>query len=561
MSDFRAPAPDPEELDREGLLARIASLEATLRASGDGSLAREVLDRVADGFYAVDRDWRIRYVNQRTAELWGRTREELVGRTLWELFPDAENTEGYRMHQLAARTGKPVAFDTFSPNLRGWVEARIYPGPAGLSVYFRDASERKRIEESLRESETRLAQALAAAEIGTTRFLVPDQVYHFDERAREMLGFQRSRVARDVVEGQVHPEDLDEFRAVRERAVRPGGRDEFHHSFRFLRPDGLERWFRVHARVLFEEESGSRRPVAAVGVFLDVTDQVAAERELLASKETAERARDAAETAREQAEQASRAKDHFLSSISHELRTPLSAVIGYAELLETQFRGPLNDVQLEYLARIKASARHQAAIIDEILTFSRTEAGKEVARPKDVDLAAVCREVVEMLGLRIEAGGVNVLLVGADAPVPAYTDPGKVRQILVNLVGNALKYTEQGHVEVTMEAGDDQVGFRVHDTGPGIPPDRLEDIFLPFTQLDQSPTRSKGGTGLGLTICRRLTELLGGTITVDSCPGNGSTFTVRLPRHLPSTPATVVRTPRSVEAEASRTGSETRGAP
>jgi PAS domain S-box-containing protein len=503
------------------------------RGPGEGLLV-DVLDRITDGVYAVDYAWRLTFVNRRAETLWGRSRNELLGRVLWDLFPGAEETDGYRMHLRAARTREPVFFETLSPNLKMWVEARIYPGPSGLSVYFRDITDRKRMEESLRESEERLAQALAAAEIGTTTFDIGRATYTFDARARAMLGLDGPTVTREEVERRVHPDDLAEFREVRRRASGPKGPSDFHHRFRFRRSDGSERWITVHARVLFDGTGETRRPVEAVGAFLDVTAQVVAEEKMRAAKEAAESARDAAEMARNEAERANRAKDQFLSSISHELRTPLSAVIGYAELLEARIRGPLTDEQLRYVARIKSSAQHQATIIDEILTFSRTEAGKEVTRPQHVDLGQVAREVAEMLAIRTEASGLTVRLLGVDAPVPAFTDAGKVRQVLVNLVGNALKYTPEGHVEVEVEADDDRVLFSIRDTGPGIPADRLEDIFTPFTQLDQSHTREHGGTGLGLAICRRLARLLGGSVTVESSPGRGSTFSFDLARRITS---------------------------
>lgn len=229
------------------------------------------------------------------------------------------------------------------------------------------------------------------------------------------------------------------------------------------------------------------------------------------------------------AEHASKAKSIFLSTMSHELRTPLTAVLGFADLMESEVVGPMNARQKEYLGRIQASSWHLVAIIDEILTFTRSEAGKEDVRVTKVDVAAVARAVAGMLAPEARARGLPLRLHGAHDRALVHTDGGKLRQILTNLVGNALKYTHEGAVDVVLEADEQEVRVHVRDTGPGIPADQVEEIFEPFTQVDGSTTRTTGGTGLGLTICRRLARLLHGDVTVDSTPGRGSTFTLAIP--------------------------------
>jgi PAS domain S-box-containing protein len=246
------------------------------------------------------------------------------------------------------------------------------------------------------------------------------------------------------------------------------------------------------------------------------------------------RAEHALRLAKDAAERANRVKGQFLSTMSHELRTPLTAIIGLSDLLETDVAGPTTAKQKDYLARIKSSAWHLAAIVDEILTFSRTDAGKEHVRLAEVDLAEIAGAVVMTLSSEAEARGLALSLSGAAARMIVIADGGKLRQILINLVGNALKYTEHGSVDVEVHA--DAFGMAVHvrDTGPGISGDRLDDMFEPFVQGDQSSTRSRGGTGLGLTIARRLARLMGGDVVAASTPGLGSTFTLRLPAQLPS---------------------------
>ncbi len=235
--------------------------------------------------------------------------------------------------------------------------------------------------------------------------------------------------------------------------------------------------------------------------------------------------------ARTAAERASQAKDQFLAIMSHELRTPLTAVMGYTDLLASGVSGALNDRQLEHIGRIQQSALHLITIIEEILIYARTEAGKEEVRVATVDIAAIARDVAALLEPEAHGKGIALRAENTDAPLPLDTDGGKVRQILANLVGNAVKFTDRGVVVLELDVADGEwIGLRVRDTGPGIPADQIDRIFEPFTQIDGSITREKGGTGLGLTVCRKLARLLGGEVDVESVPGEGSTFTFCLPR-------------------------------
>ncbi|HSJ14715.1 MAG TPA: ATP-binding protein [Longimicrobiales bacterium] len=231
----------------------------------------------------------------------------------------------------------------------------------------------------------------------------------------------------------------------------------------------------------------------------------------------------------QEAQAASQAKSQFLATMSHELRTPLTAIIGYDELLLNELWGPLTDRQRQQLDRIRVSAWHLVTIIDQILTFSRAEAGREQAQREPTELTQLVRETVAMLEPQALAKELRLELRLPDQPVWAQTDAGKLRQILLNLAGNAVKFTDRGSVGIALLPGD-IVEIRIRDTGTGVAPVDLERIFEPFTQVDQSNTRAQGGTGLGLTVSRRLARLLGGDIRLESQLGVGSTFTLTLPR-------------------------------
>jgi signal transduction histidine kinase len=230
---------------------------------------------------------------------------------------------------------------------------------------------------------------------------------------------------------------------------------------------------------------------------------------------------------------ANRAKSEFLASMSHELRTPLNAILGYTSLLADGITGPVIPAQHEQLVRIRASATHLLGLIDEVLSFSRLEAGREQLSLHDVEVRKVLDEATSLVRPMAAAKNLPLETVPpdpADEPLYVKTDVLKLRQILVNLLTNAIKFTDKGSVTLSARAEKDAVVFSVKDTGIGIPQAHLEHVFDAFWQVEQAASRRVGGTGLGLSVTRRLARLLGGDVSVESTPGEGSTFRVRLPR-------------------------------
>lgn len=239
--------------------------------------------------------------------------------------------------------------------------------------------------------------------------------------------------------------------------------------------------------------------------------------------------------ARDAAEAANRAKSQFLAVMSHELRTPLTAITGYASLLTHGITGDVTDPQRKQLDRIDASARHLLSVIDEILTFSRLDAGYEEPYFETVDAGTLTREAAAMVEPMIQVQGLAFTVAAPDDHrCVVYTDPRMVRQILLNLLSNATRYTRHGKVGLTLTHSVDAICWEVRDTGVGIAQADLERIFRPFEQVDGKLTRRYGGVGLGLAVSRQLTERVGGELDVQSTPGRGSTFTLRLPRRAAS---------------------------
>jgi signal transduction histidine kinase len=240
-----------------------------------------------------------------------------------------------------------------------------------------------------------------------------------------------------------------------------------------------------------------------------------------------------AEAARAEAESANGAKSDFLAVMSHELRTPLAAIMGYQELLADGITGPVTEAQAQQLGRIKVSARHLLSLIDEILTFTRLDAGRETVVPEPIDLDEALKDACEIVEPLATAKKLELKIVSPGPGTMVESDSTKIKQILVNLLSNAVKFTETGSVTAEANFLGREFLLKVSDTGIGIQQDNIHRIFDPFWQVEQKATRRATGTGLGLTVTKRLANLLGGDVDVTSTPGQGTTFTVRLPVKVP----------------------------
>ncbi len=374
----------------------------------------------------------------------------------------------------------------------------------------------------LRDSEERFRGTFENAAVGIGHRHLDGRFLRVNQKFCNILGYTRDELLQLTGPGITHPDDLADGVDLAEALVR-GESPGFTLEKRYLRKDGTPVWVELSVS-LQRDEAGE--PDYFIGIVQDISNRKRLEEELRRAKEAAEAA--------------NRAKDDFLANVSHEIRTPMNAILGMTELvLDT----PLEEDQRQGLKTVKSAADSLLGIINDLLDFSKIEAGKLELAVADFSLREAVGDTLRALAVRAHKKGLELIYqVQPDVPDALVGDGGRVRQVLLNLAGNAVKFTDEGEVVITvgLQIADCRLQnedppsnlqsaiyilqFVVRDTGIGIPAEQQERIFRAFEQEDTSTTRKYGGTGLGLTIASRLVALMGGTITVDSAPGRGSTF-------------------------------------
>ena len=420
-----------------------------------------------------------------------------------------------------AQIGRAVRAFLASGAAEGLQDAPVEAGaPAERYVAALEAllAARDVAERGLSEMRERLDLAMHNTEGGVWDWDLARNSLVIDSAWRKTLGYDDSEYSSGGLDWVplVHPHDLEVMR----HQVAAHLRDEvpyFETQFRIQAKDGGWRW--VLARGKASNRSGDGRWARMVGTYQDATQAKCAELELLHAKE--------------QAEAANRAKSDFLANMSHEIRTPMNGIIGMTELvLDTK----LDAEQREYLQTVKSSADSLLRIISDVLDFSKIEAGHMTLEQVEFSIVSLLGDTMKSLALRAYEKGIECFYdIAEDVPDVVVGDPIRLRQVVTNLVGNAVKFTEAGEVEVSVSAssldnGDLVLEFAVRDSGIGIPKDKHGLVFGAFSQADASTTRKYGGTGLGLAISRRIVELMGGSVFLESEPGKGSVFrfTVRV---------------------------------
>lgn len=373
--------------------------------------------------------------------------------------------------------------------------------------------ERKRAEAEVEESRSRLVEAQRIAHIGSCEHDLLSNLSVWSDEHYRILGYRPGEVAPSTERflAGVHPEDADRVRRALEAAEETG---HFVIDHRVVRPDGTIRFVSQVAEVIYDAAGLALR---LIGTCQDVTEDKAAEQALLQAKQAAEAA--------------NRAKSSFLATMSHELRTPLNAVIGFAQLLEHDRLGPLAyEKYREYVGHIRESGEHLLAVINDILDLSRVEAGEAVLNEGVVDLAGLVHRTVGLMEAKVRAGELTLVQRLPEDLPQLYADERAMKQVLLNLLANAVKFTEPGgRITVELAVAESGLELTVSDTGIGIAVPDQERVFEPFMQVESELNRRFEGTGLGLPLVRSLIELHGGQVGLESKPGQGTRVIVLLP--------------------------------
>jgi PAS domain S-box-containing protein len=472
-----------------------------------------ILESITDAFFAVERDWRFTYLNHEDERLLKRPRETLLGRCVWDEFPDAVGATFEREYRRAMAEHTTVHFEECYRPLDIWVDVRAYSSEDGLSVFFHDVSRRKRAEEQVRESE-RNFRAMANS-IPQLAWMADasGSIFWYNDRWLEYTGTPLEEAAGWGWRRVHHPEHVERVVARIRHAFETG--TPWEDTFPLRSRTGEYRWFLSRAVPIRDSEGAV---VRWFGTNTDITALTEARAE--------------AERRREEVERVTESRTRLMRGFSHDVKNPLGAADGFAQLLEEGVLGALSDKQRDSVRRIRRSISTSLRLIHDLLELARAEAGQIEVECVPTDVGAAEYEVAE--DFRAQAAAVGLALeCRASSGVLAETDPTRLRQILANLLSNAVKYAPNS--SVTLDAAVKSSGgprpgpwvvASVADTGPGIPAEKRETIFQEFTRLDPE---AQPGAGVGLAISRRIAQLLGGDLTVDSDVGRGATFTLWLP--------------------------------
>lgn len=487
---------------------------------------KSMVDVIPDFIFFKDLDSRFVGCNKAYAEKFvGLTESEVIGKTDYDMFASKEIANLNRQRDkevfetgrilrneisLTLQDGKTYEFET--------IKTPYYDGKgkiSGLIGISRDITQRKRMEDSIRESELRLSLATTSANIGLWDWLVQTGVVVFNSKWAEITGYTLEELAPcniETWEKLCNPEDLAKSKEKLQSCF-SHEQELYECELRIKHKSGHWVWVLDRGKVVEWDEQGN--PVRMIGTHIEITDRKHFEEELNNSKKMAELA--------------NTMKGQFLANMSHEIRTPMNGVIGFLDLLS---KTSLSSDQSEFVKEAKTASSSLLMIIDDILDFSKIEAGKLSVENIRFNLRTTVRDAIGLLMPKAKEKQLGVYInIKSNVPDEISGDPGRLRQVLNNLVSNAVKFTEKGEVNINVDAVAETdthatLRFEVIDTGIGLKQEDMERLFKPFMQADSTTTRRYGGTGLGLAITKELVNLMGGTIQVESTPGNGTTFQI-----------------------------------
>jgi PAS domain S-box-containing protein len=506
----------------------VSTLQVALRARRRQYEVRDLIEQretvltgISDAFSALDSEFRYTFVNDRVAELAGVPKEEMLGRVIWEIFPEAVNSEFYRRCQEVMATRQPAHGDFFHAPWGRWLDTRIYPSKDGIVIFRADITDQKKQEAlarereaKLRESQERLRLATEAADIGTFDFYPSTGELQFSDRSRELFGIPpEMKITYETYLNGVHPEDRHIVHETVRQVREPGSTGRFDIEYRTVGiSDGKIRWVAERGRALLDAAGQVTR---FIGTMLDITESKNAEILL--------------ERAKNEAEEANRSKDRFLAMLSHELRTPLTPVLMTLAALRREPN--LSDDLRRDLEVLQRNVELEALLIDDLLDLTRIAHGKLELHNDAVDVHGTIEHALSISAGDITSKGIRITRHFEAREHHCWADPARLQQVFWNLVKNAAKFTPAGgRIDIrTRNSEAHQIVIEISDTGIGIEEKLMPRIFDAFEQGGHLITSKYGGLGLGLAISKRVVDLHSGTITAHSeGRGRGATFTVTL---------------------------------
>ena len=524
----------------------------------------DIVEFLPDATFVIDEEKKVIAWNKACEALTGVKKEVLLGQgdyayaepffgerrpILIDLMdqPDAELEATYKY--VRRQDGK-IYTESFIPRLRDGRGAHLWGVASplydrhgrrcGAIETVRDVSDQRTMEETLRASEQKYRELVMLANSIILRWSRDGRITFLNEFGQRFFGYAETEILGRHLVGTIVPENESTGRDLRSllEKIRSDPEKYERNVNENIRRDGERVWIDWRNKVVLDEHDEVKE-ILSIGS--DITDRIQAEEQIRRLNDDLRRHAEALEqrvaertaelvVAKERAEAADRIKSAFLATMSHELRTPLNSIIGFTGILLQGLAGPLNEEQKKQMGMVQGSSRHLLALINDVLDISKIEAGQLDLSFTSFALKPSVEKVVALVSPLAAKKGISLGMDIADDVETVISDQRRMEQIILNLLNNAIKFTENGQVRISVRADDDHYQLSVSDTGIGIRTEELAGLFQPFHQIDTGLSRKHEGTGLGLSICKKLMEKMGGTIDVHSQWGQGSTFTIRFPR-------------------------------
>ncbi|MCF8446428.1 MAG: PAS domain S-box protein, partial [Bacteroidia bacterium] len=477
----------------------------------------DVLESIGDAFYRVDSNWVVNYWNQMAEIVLEMPRENILGRNIWEVYPNAIDSGFYRNLNLAVLENKKVHFEEYHQDSQHWLEVSAYPSKDGLSVYFKDVTQRNQSLEKIKQSNERFEKVTEATNDAIWDWDLETGSLYYGKGFETLFGFDPSKLEPNVYswENFLHPEDREKVRSEIEEALDNPSKNLIQMEYRYQKQDGSFAFISDRC-IIIRNPKGN--PIRMLGAMSDITPHMEYQRSLLnLNQRLANHAKELSISNKE--------LEQFAYVASHDLQEPLRMVSSFLTLLEKKYKNSLDDKAHQYIHFAVDGAKRMRQIILDLLDFSRV--GKNDGEEEMVSLNKVIDEVLALQRKTIEEKKAKFEI--EELPeILAFRGP--ILQVLHNVIGNALKYSkdhESPLIQISSEKVEGNIEVAIQDNGIGIEEEYFEKIFIIFQRLQTD--EKYGGTGMGLAIVKKIMENLGGEVRIKSTLGKGSVFYLLFP--------------------------------